>query len=95
MFTATGIKGQLTKPRMNRGDLEPAAGGERACNRVNSLPLQAGVKAGSKQKSQKTAQEVQKRGQEEGVDGRDAGGAGCCGEGCMNSFPQGWQTCPF
>lgn len=35
-------------PRMNRGELEPAACEESACNRVNSLPLQAGVQAGSK-----------------------------------------------
>lgn len=32
---------------MNRGELEPAAGGETACNKVNILPLEAGAKAGS------------------------------------------------
>lgn len=36
------------KTQDEQGELEPAAGGESACNRVNSLPLQAGAKAGSK-----------------------------------------------
>lgn len=36
-------------------------------NRVNSLPLEAGVKAGNKQKSQKTEQEARKKEWREGV----------------------------
>lgn len=43
---------------MNTGEMEPAVGGESACNRVNNLPLRAGAQAGSKQKSWKVVQEV-------------------------------------
>lgn len=49
-----------------------------------------GQKLAASKKFWKVVQEVKKTDQKGGAEGRDAGGAGSCGEGYVNSYLQAW-----